>query len=162
MLSGIIWASAKSVVTVRSSRRRGTQELDVKPNGPERFDAVEDCRFDDARCRWRQDSVHGRPARIGYDIAKLALLDVDQAPGTLLGGMIAQQCSGNRRFGERAGASLLRHRQLCQCGLRVDYAIFPQVTLGVGARDLFDASYVLTDGFPEPGRSLFAVLRARY
>jgi iron complex outermembrane receptor protein len=49
-----------------------------------------------------------------------------------------------------------------QAGLRVDYAVLPQVTLGVGARNLFDADYVLTDGFPEPGRSLFASVRAKY
>ena len=49
-----------------------------------------------------------------------------------------------------------------QAGLRVVYAVTPEVTLGVGARNLFDESYVLTDGFPEPGRSFFASLRARY
>ena len=44
---------------------------------------------------------------------------------------------------------------------RIDYDILPQVTLGVGARNLFDKYYVLTDGFPEPGRTFFASIRAR-
>lgn len=46
--------------------------------------------------------------------------------------------------------------------LRVDYDLTDQVTIGAGARNLFDSSYVLTDGFPEPGRSFFVGVRARY
>ncbi|MFT3967508.1 MAG: TonB-dependent receptor [Sphingobium sp.] len=46
--------------------------------------------------------------------------------------------------------------------IRIDYEVLPQVTLGVGARNLFDQNVILTDGFPEPGRSFFASFRARY
>ncbi len=46
--------------------------------------------------------------------------------------------------------------------IRIDYAILPEVTIGVGAKNLFDQNVVLTDGFPEPGRSFFASIRARY
>lgn len=46
--------------------------------------------------------------------------------------------------------------------VRIDYDVLPQVTLSVGGRNLFDKYYVLTDGFPEPGRTLFAAVRARY
>ncbi|MCW2351134.1 TonB-dependent receptor plug domain-containing protein [Sphingobium sp. B12D2B] len=47
-------------------------------------------------------------------------------------------------------------------GLSIDYTLTPQATLSVGGRNLFDRDYVLTDGFPEPGRSLFLSLSARY
>jgi iron complex outermembrane receptor protein len=46
--------------------------------------------------------------------------------------------------------------------IRVDFEIVDGVQLGVGARNLFDDYYVLTDGFPEQGSSFFASLRARY
>ena len=46
--------------------------------------------------------------------------------------------------------------------LRIDYDITPAFTIGLGGRNLFDRKYFLTDGFPEPGRSFFASVRARY
>jgi iron complex outermembrane receptor protein len=45
--------------------------------------------------------------------------------------------------------------------LRIDFDVMENVTLGVGARNLLDETYQLTDGFPEPGRSFFASVRAR-
>ncbi|MBV1687133.1 TonB-dependent receptor [Novosphingobium sp. G106] len=47
-------------------------------------------------------------------------------------------------------------------GLRADYDINDYLTIGVGGRNLFDKYYVLTDGFPEQGRSFFASVRAKY
>lgn len=46
--------------------------------------------------------------------------------------------------------------------IRIDYEVIPQVTLGIGAKNLFDQNVYLTDGFPEPGRSFFASIRAKY
>ena len=46
--------------------------------------------------------------------------------------------------------------------VRVDVDVTEQIAIGAGARNLFDRYHVLTDGFPEPGRSFFVGLRARY
>ena len=46
--------------------------------------------------------------------------------------------------------------------LRVDYTVAQGVEISAGARNLFDENYVLTDGFPEPGRSIFLGARVQY
>ena len=43
-----------------------------------------------------------------------------------------------------------------------DFALTEQLSIGVEARNLFDEYYTLTNGFPEAGRSFFAVVRTRY
>ena len=49
-----------------------------------------------------------------------------------------------------------------QANLRIDFELVDGVTIGIGGRNLFDDNYQLVDGFPEPGRSFFASVRARY
>jgi iron complex outermembrane receptor protein len=46
--------------------------------------------------------------------------------------------------------------------LRVEYALPHGVELAAGGRNLFDRNYTLTNGFPEPGRSFSASVRARF
>lgn len=61
-----------------------------------------------------------------------------------------------------AGTRYYRTGSYVLANLRIDYEVLDNVDVGVGARNLFDDNYTLTDGFPEPGRSLFASIRARY
>jgi iron complex outermembrane receptor protein len=61
-----------------------------------------------------------------------------------------------------AGTLYYRTGAYVVANLRVDYDVSDGVQIGVGGRNLFDTSYQLVDGFPEPGRSVFVSLRARY
>lgn len=61
-----------------------------------------------------------------------------------------------------AGTRFLRTGSYVLASLRVDVEVLDGLVLGVGGRNLFDDAYQLADGFPEPGRSFFAGLRARY
>lgn len=46
--------------------------------------------------------------------------------------------------------------------LRVGYDLFENTTIGIGGRNLFYNNYMLADGYPEAGRTLFASFRVRY
>jgi iron complex outermembrane receptor protein len=61
-----------------------------------------------------------------------------------------------------AGTRYYRTGSYVMANLRIDYAVADGVEIGVGGRNLFDDNFMLTDGFPEPGRSFFASIRARY
>ncbi len=61
-----------------------------------------------------------------------------------------------------AGTLYYRTGSYALANLTVNYELTDGIEIGVGARNLFDAYYALTDGFPEPGRSVFASARARF
>ncbi|CAM5602642.1 Iron complex outermembrane receptor protein OS=Sphingobium scionense OX=1404341 GN=GGQ90_001152 PE=3 SV=1 [Sphingobium scionense] len=46
--------------------------------------------------------------------------------------------------------------------LQIDLTLTNQIDLSIGGRNLFDDYYTLTDGFPEPGRTVYASARFRY
>ena len=53
-------------------------------------------------------------------------------------------------------------RHYVLANLRIDYDLFENATIGIGGRNLFDDNYMLADGYPEAGRTLFASFRVRY
>ena len=60
------------------------------------------------------------------------------------------------------GTRFYRTGRYVQANLRADFEALDGVTIGIGARNLFDVNHQLVDGFPEQGRSFFASVRARY
>jgi iron complex outermembrane receptor protein len=59
-------------------------------------------------------------------------------------------------------ARYVRTGSYVNAAIRLEYSVNDKIDVGLGARNLFDEEYSLTDGFPEPGRTLFATLRGRY
>lgn len=59
-------------------------------------------------------------------------------------------------------ARYVRTGSYVSAAIRIEYSISDKIDIGIGARNILDEEYSLTDGFPEPGRTLFATVRARY
>lgn len=59
-------------------------------------------------------------------------------------------------------ARYVRTGSYVSAAIRIEYSIGDKIDIGIGARNILDEEYSLTDGFPEPGRTLFATVRARY
>lgn len=61
-----------------------------------------------------------------------------------------------------AGTLYYRTGRYVLANMTMNYELRQGVEIGAGARNLFDKYYVLTDGFPEPGRSFFLSCRFKY
>ncbi|WP_067733189.1 TonB-dependent receptor plug domain-containing protein [Novosphingobium naphthalenivorans] len=61
-----------------------------------------------------------------------------------------------------AGTLYYRTGGYVLANLTMNYELREGIEVGAGARNLFDKYYVLTDGFPEPGRSFFLSLAVKY
>jgi len=59
------------------------------------------------------------------------------------------------------GTTYYRTGSYVQGSLRIDYELIDDVVIGAGVKNAFDDNYVLTDGYPEAGRSFFVTLRAK-
>ena len=86
----------------------------------------------------------------------------DWSPVTRLHVVPNVDIASDRWVTKTAGTRYFRTGSYVQANLRVDFEVIDGVTIGVGGRNLFDDNYQLADGFPEPGRSFFASVRARY
>lgn len=70
--------------------------------------------------------------------------------------------ASNRWTVNTAGTLYYRTGSYVLANLTVNYELTDGIELGIAARNLFDEYYVLTDGFPESGRSMFVSARARF
>ncbi|RKF21820.1 TonB-dependent receptor [Altericroceibacterium spongiae] len=70
--------------------------------------------------------------------------------------------ASNRWTVNTAGTEYYRIGNYVLANLTMSYELSDGVELSAGARNLFDEYYLLTDGFPERGRSFFTRLRFRY
>ncbi|WP_313442407.1 TonB-dependent receptor [Novosphingobium sp.] len=91
-----------------------------------------------------------------------AFLWVDWSPLEGLHVLPNADIASNRWTVNTAGTRYYRTGSYAQANLTVNYVLREGVEVGAGVRNLFDDYYVLTDGFPEPGRSFFLSFGFRY
>ena len=68
------------------------------------------------------------------------------------------ELASNRWTANTAGTLYFRTGSYIQANMTVDYDLTDEISIGAGVKNAFDELYVLTDGFPEPGRRFFLTL----
>ena len=91
-----------------------------------------------------------------------AFLYADWKPAERVQVIPSIEVVSDRNLVNTAGTRYFRDGSYLLANLRIDFEPIAGVSLGLGARNLFDDDYQLADGFPEEGRSFFASVRARY
>ena len=87
---------------------------------------------------------------------------VDWSPISRLHILPSIDLASDRWTVNTAGTLYYRTGSYANGAIRADFELANGVTIGAGVRNLFDQNYQLVDGFPEPGRSYFASIRAKY
>ena len=72
------------------------------------------------------------------------------------------EIAGTRWTSTTNGAIYYRTGAYFLVGFRGEYQVNDNLKISAGARNLFDAAYTLTDGFPEPGRSFYLAAKATF
>ncbi|GFE75485.1 TonB-dependent receptor domain-containing protein [Novosphingobium sp. TCA1] len=91
-----------------------------------------------------------------------AFLWADWSPLERLHVLPSADIASDRWTVNTAGTRYYRTGSYVQANLTANYALGEGVEIGAGVRNLFDDYYVLTDGFPEPGRSFFLSFGFKY
>jgi iron complex outermembrane recepter protein len=91
-----------------------------------------------------------------------AFLYADWSPVSPLHIRPSADIASNRWTVNTAGTAYFRTGHNVDVGISADYTFNERLTVGIGARNLLDQNYQLVAGFPEPGRSFYARLKARY
>jgi iron complex outermembrane receptor protein len=90
------------------------------------------------------------------------LIYLDWKPIRGLSVMPNLEVASDRSTVNTAGTVYSRTGAYALVNLTLSYALTDQLSIELGGRNLGDQNYQLVDGFPEPGRSLFVAVKARY
>ncbi len=68
----------------------------------------------------------------------------------------------NDRWSDITGGGYVRVGEYVLLNLQVQFQATSHMALSFGGRNLLDRNFELADGFPEPGRTLFAKVQASF